>query len=117
MKLGVITLQNAPWPELVARWHRVEELGVETIWVAYHLGGTWLEPGAPWFEAWFCLTGLAYETSEPRIGPLVSPMTFRNSAVPARAAVSLSELSGGRLELGIGSGSSAWDHEIAGSRC
>jgi alkanesulfonate monooxygenase SsuD/methylene tetrahydromethanopterin reductase-like flavin-dependent oxidoreductase (luciferase family) len=114
MKLGVITLQDAPWPELVERWHRLEELGVETIWVADHLGGKWLQPGEPWFEAWTCVTALAYETARPRIGPLVSPMTFRNPAVLARTAASVSDISGGRLELGVGSGTSQWDHEVTG---
>ncbi len=51
MKLGVITLQNAPWTELVERWRRLDELGVETIWVADHLGN-WMHPEQPWFEAW-----------------------------------------------------------------
>jgi alkanesulfonate monooxygenase SsuD/methylene tetrahydromethanopterin reductase-like flavin-dependent oxidoreductase (luciferase family) len=114
MRLGAITLQDAPWPELVERWHRLEELGVETIWVADHLGGKWLQPGAPWFEAWTCVAALAYETSKPRIGPLVSPMTFRNPAVLARTAASVSDISGGRLELGVGSGTSQWDHEVTG---
>jgi alkanesulfonate monooxygenase SsuD/methylene tetrahydromethanopterin reductase-like flavin-dependent oxidoreductase (luciferase family) len=113
MKLGAITLQDAPWPELVERWHRLEELGVETIWVADHLGHKGLEAGEPWFEAWSCLTALAYETSTPRIGPLVSPMTFRKPAVLARTALTVAELSGGRLELGIGSGASEFDHGIA----
>jgi alkanesulfonate monooxygenase SsuD/methylene tetrahydromethanopterin reductase-like flavin-dependent oxidoreductase (luciferase family) len=55
VKLGVITLQDASWPELVERWHRLEELGVKTIWVADHLGGPW-SVGKPWFEAWSCIT-------------------------------------------------------------
>jgi alkanesulfonate monooxygenase SsuD/methylene tetrahydromethanopterin reductase-like flavin-dependent oxidoreductase (luciferase family) len=114
VKLGVITLQDASWPELVGRWHLLEELGVETIWVADHLGHKGLKRDQPWFEAWSCLTALAYETSTPRIGPLVSPMTFRNPAVLARTALTVAELSGGRLELGVGSGASAWDHEAAG---
>ena len=113
MKLGVITLQLAPWPELVERWHRLEELGVETIWVADHLGSDKLDPQEPWFEAWSCLTALAYETRRARIGPLVSPMTFRNPAVLARTALTMAEISGGRLELGIGSGSSAFDHRVS----
>jgi alkanesulfonate monooxygenase SsuD/methylene tetrahydromethanopterin reductase-like flavin-dependent oxidoreductase (luciferase family) len=114
VRLGAITLQDAPWPELVARWHRLEELGVETIWVADHLGHKALRLGQPWFEAWSCLTALAYETVTPRIGPLVSPMTFRNPAVLARAALTVAELSGGRLELGVGAGGSELDHELAG---
>jgi alkanesulfonate monooxygenase SsuD/methylene tetrahydromethanopterin reductase-like flavin-dependent oxidoreductase (luciferase family) len=113
LRLGVITLQDAPWPELVERWHRLEELGVETIWVADHVGHRGLRPGDPWFEAWSCLTALAYETKRVRIGPLVSPMTFRNPAVLARTALTVAELSRGRLELGIGSGGAEFDHELA----
>jgi alkanesulfonate monooxygenase SsuD/methylene tetrahydromethanopterin reductase-like flavin-dependent oxidoreductase (luciferase family) len=114
VKLGVLTLQDVRWPELVERWHRLEELGVEAIWVADHLGGKWLEPGGTWYEAWSCITALAYETRSPRIGPLVSPMTFRNPAVLARTAVTAAEISRGRLELGVGSGASEWDHELTG---
>lgn len=114
MRLQVITLQNAPWPELVERWRFLDELGVETIWVADHLGHKSLAPGDPWFEAWACLAAMAYETRSARIGPLVSPMTFRNPAVLARTAASVAEITGGRLELGIGSGASQWDHDVAG---
>jgi alkanesulfonate monooxygenase SsuD/methylene tetrahydromethanopterin reductase-like flavin-dependent oxidoreductase (luciferase family) len=112
VRLGVITLQNAPWPELVGRWRSLEELGVETIWVADHLGN-WMHPEQPWFEAWSCVTTLAHVTKRPRIGPLVSPMTLRNPAVLARTALTGAELSGGRLELGVGAGGAAFDHELS----
>ncbi len=111
MKFGVITLQNAPWPELVERWRRLEELGIETIWVADHLGDG-RHPEQPWFEGWSCVTALAHVTRKPRIGPLVTSMTLRNPAVLARTALTVAELSGGRLELGIGSGASAHDHDL-----
>jgi alkanesulfonate monooxygenase SsuD/methylene tetrahydromethanopterin reductase-like flavin-dependent oxidoreductase (luciferase family) len=113
VKLGVITLQNAPWPELVQRWRRLDELGVETIWIADHLGSNRLLHGEEWFEAWTCVTALAYETSGSRIGPLVSPMTFRNPAVLALTALTVAELSGGRLELGVGSGGAEFDHDVS----
>jgi alkanesulfonate monooxygenase SsuD/methylene tetrahydromethanopterin reductase-like flavin-dependent oxidoreductase (luciferase family) len=113
MRFGVITLQNAPWPELVERWRALDDLGIETIWVADHLGGTWLRPGQPWFEAWSCVTALVHVTTRPRLGPLVSPMTLRNPAVLARTALTVAELSGGRLELGVGAGGSTYDHELA----
>jgi alkanesulfonate monooxygenase SsuD/methylene tetrahydromethanopterin reductase-like flavin-dependent oxidoreductase (luciferase family) len=112
MKFGVITLQNAPWPELVERWQMLENLGVETIWVADHIGDS-RQPQQPWFEAWSCLTAMAHLTTRAKIGPLVSPMTLRNPAVLARTALTVAELSGGRLELGVGSGASAGDHELA----
>ena len=110
MRFGVITLQDAPWPELIERWRSLEELGIDTIWVADHLAGP---TGSVWFEAWTCVATLAHVTTRPRIGPLVSPMTYRNAGILARTALTLTEISGGRLELGIGSGASAIDHEIA----
>jgi len=111
VNFGVITLQDAPWPEMVARWRHLESIGIETIWVADHLGA---HSKQPWFEAWSCVTALAHVTATPRIGPLVSPMTYRNPAVLARTALTVAELSGGRLELGVGSGASRPDHEVAG---
>ena len=61
MSFGVLTLQLTPWTELVERWRHLEELGIETIWVADHLA-----PGeSTWFEAWSCITALACETSSP----------------------------------------------------
>jgi alkanesulfonate monooxygenase SsuD/methylene tetrahydromethanopterin reductase-like flavin-dependent oxidoreductase (luciferase family) len=112
MKFGVITLQNAPWPELVERWQALDELGVDTIWVADELGNA-KNTAQPWFEGWACITALAYETQRARIGPLVSPITFRNPAVLAKAAVTVDHISGGRIELGLGAGGSEFDHELA----
>jgi alkanesulfonate monooxygenase SsuD/methylene tetrahydromethanopterin reductase-like flavin-dependent oxidoreductase (luciferase family) len=111
VKFGVLTLQNAPWPELVERWRMLDELGIETIWVADHVA-----PRADWqwFDGWSCLTALAYVTEQARIGPLVTPMTLRNPAVLARTALTVAELSGGRLELGVGSGGGELDREAAG---
>ncbi len=111
MKFGVITLQDAPWTDLVERWRRLDDLGIDAIWVADHLGA---HATKPWFEAWSCITALAQMTTRPRLGPLVSPMTLRNPAVLARTALTIAELSGGRLELGVGSGASSLDHEVAG---
>jgi alkanesulfonate monooxygenase SsuD/methylene tetrahydromethanopterin reductase-like flavin-dependent oxidoreductase (luciferase family) len=113
LRLGVITLQLAPWPELVERWRRLDELGVETIWVADHLTGTWLKPGQPWYEAWTCVTALAHVTERARFGTLVSSMTLRDPAVLARTALGVADLSGGRLELGVGSGGSDADQKLA----
>ncbi len=110
MRFGVLALQEAPWPELVESWRHLDELGIETIWVADHVAP---RAETPWFDGWTCLTALAHVTSRPGIGPLVSPMTLRNPAVLARTALSVAVLSGGRLELGVGSGGGALDHEVA----
>jgi alkanesulfonate monooxygenase SsuD/methylene tetrahydromethanopterin reductase-like flavin-dependent oxidoreductase (luciferase family) len=115
MRLGVLTLPNAPWTELVERWRALDELGVETIWVADHLANPY-RPGQVWHEGWTCLAAVAQVTSRARIGPLVSPLTFRNPAALVKAAVTLDHASGGRVELGVGTGGSGFDLELAGTR-
>jgi alkanesulfonate monooxygenase SsuD/methylene tetrahydromethanopterin reductase-like flavin-dependent oxidoreductase (luciferase family) len=65
-------------------------------------------PGAadqPMFEAMTTVTWLAAVTERLRLGHLVLCDSFRHPAVLARQAVTLDHLSGGRFELGIGSGS------------
>ena len=60
-------------------------------------------------DAWTNLAGLAAVTSTIRLGTLVSPVTFREPAVLAKAAVTVDRISGGRVELGIGAG--WWEEE------
>jgi alkanesulfonate monooxygenase SsuD/methylene tetrahydromethanopterin reductase-like flavin-dependent oxidoreductase (luciferase family) len=113
VRFGVITLPNARWNELQRRWRALDALpGIETIWVADELGN-FMRPEMPWFEGWACVSGMAEVTTRARIGPLVSPITFRNPAVLAKAAVTVDHASDGRLELGIGAGGSEFDHNLA----
>jgi alkanesulfonate monooxygenase SsuD/methylene tetrahydromethanopterin reductase-like flavin-dependent oxidoreductase (luciferase family) len=113
VRFGVAVLPNQPWPDLVAAWHALDALpGVESVWVADHLANPYRRE-QPWFEAWSCLASLARETERVRLGPLVSPMTFHNPARLAKAAITLDHASGGRLELAVGSGGSAFDHVLA----
>ena len=55
-------------------------------------------------DAWMYLAGLARDTTQIRLGTLVSPVTFRHPVVLAKMAATLDHLSGGRAELGIGAG-------------
>jgi len=114
VRFGICTLPSAPAAELVERWHMLDRLdALETIWLPDQIAP---RPGLRWLEAWTLLGALARETSRARIGPLVSPLTLRNPAVLARAALTLGELSGGRGELGVGAGGVALDDELAGVR-
>ena len=61
------------------------------------------EAGA--LDAWATLAGLAAVTKRIRLGTLVSPATFRHPSVLARMAVTVDHISGGRVEVGLGS---AW---------
>ena len=101
MRFGVCTLPTRPVEALAADWRALDGLGVETIWLPDQLPP---RPGLRWLECWTLLGVLARETSRARIGPLVSPLHLRDPTLLARAAVTLDEISGGRAELGVGSG-------------
>ena len=89
---------------LVARAESAEASGFDGIALMDHL----VPPGAPdhpVYEAFTTATWLAAVTDRLRLGHLVLCDSFRHPAVLARQAVTLDHLSGGRFELGIGSGS------------
>ena len=114
MKLGAVTLQNRPWDELVASWRTLDELGLDSLWVADHLANQ-VRPERPWFDGWTAIPALAEVTARARVGVLVSSMTLRNAAVLAKAAVTLDHITNGRAELALGAGGSAYDRELAGT--
>lgn len=91
-----------PFAELVAMAEELERLGFDSLWLADHL--LYREPDAddvgP-LECWTALTAVAARVPRLRIGPFVLAAPFRNPAVLAKSAVTLDEISGGRLVLGI----------------
>ena len=105
VRFGVIAVQNAPWETLVKRWRYIEQTGFDTLWVADHFTVPFKSYyDMPWFEAWTTLSGIATITSNIRIGTLVTAIPWRNPAWLARQALTLDNISHGRLEIGIGSG-------------
>jgi alkanesulfonate monooxygenase SsuD/methylene tetrahydromethanopterin reductase-like flavin-dependent oxidoreductase (luciferase family) len=70
------------------------------------------EAGA--LDAWATLAGLAALTKRIRLGTLVSPATFRHPSVLARMAVTVDHISGGRVEVGLGSGWYEREHIASG---
>ena len=112
VRFGVITLPNEPWDVLVARGRALDEQGWDAIYVADHLGNPY-QPAQPWFDGWACLAAVALVTERARIGPLVSPQTFRNAASLTRAALTVDAACGGRLDVALGAGGSAFDHRLS----
>jgi alkanesulfonate monooxygenase SsuD/methylene tetrahydromethanopterin reductase-like flavin-dependent oxidoreductase (luciferase family) len=101
------------YDELLARARRCEDLGYRSLWLFDHLYPPGL-PDVPSFEAWTLATALLVQTSRLRVGHLVLCNGFRHPALLAKMATSLDVVSGGRLELGIGSGSYQPEHGQAG---
>ena len=65
-------------------------------------------------DAFAVLAGLARETEDIRLCVLVSPITFRHPAVIAKNAATIDQMSGGRFDLGVGTGWMEHEHEALG---
>ena len=101
LKIGIITIQNAPWKELVERWKFIDRTEFDSLWVADHFTH-WNEKEMTIFECWTTLTGMACETSKVRIGTAVTNVRWRNPAWFAKQVLAVDHISNGRLDLGLG---------------
>lgn len=97
------------WP----RWQRlataVEVLGFAGLYRSDHYTNA-NPPDKDSLELWISLTWLASHTRRIEFGPLVSPVSFRDPTMTARMAVAVDDLSGGRLQLGLGAGWQEREH-------
>lgn len=71
-------------------------------------------PVKPALELWASLTWLASHTERITFGPIVSPVSFRDPVITAWQAVTVNDLSGGRLRLGLGAGWQEREHRSFG---
>jgi probable F420-dependent oxidoreductase len=113
------------WARLLDLAVAADEAGVDTLVLVDHvvLGGDLsgypygpfaTEPDAPWLEPLTCLAAIAGRTARVRLmtGVLIAPL--RPPALLAKTAATLDVLSGGRLDLGVGTGWLAKEYEAAG---
>lgn len=116
MQLRIFTepQQGASYDDLLTVAKATEELGFDAFFRSDHymaMGGDGL-PGPT--DAWTTLAGLARETTRIRLGTLVSSATFRHPGVLAIQAAQVDQMSGGRVELGLGAGWFAQEHAAYG---
>jgi alkanesulfonate monooxygenase len=90
-----------------ARWAESEGLVSFARCDHYMSGG---DPTPDATDAFAVLSGLARETSTIRLCVLVTPITFRHPGVIAKNAVTIDQMSGGRLDLGVGTGWMELEH-------
>ena len=83
---------------------RAEAAGFETLFRSDHYESFPGDPGGHTTDAWTVVAGLARDTTRIGLGVLVSPVTFRTPGNLAKVVVTADELSGGRIELGLGAG-------------
>lgn len=106
--------QGLSYAELLAIAQRAEAAGFEAMFRSDHYESFPGPPGRSTTDAWTVLAGLARETTRIRLGVLVSPVTFRHPGALAKIVATVDEMSGGRVELGIGAGWNADEHRRHG---
>lgn len=111
---GALLFPNVAWATLVDRCERAEELGFRSLWIDDH-GANPQAPTSNWFEAFATLAGLANCTRRILLGPLVSNVILRHPVILARQAVTIENMSGGRLQVGVGAGYAPTDYELVGT--
>ena len=116
MDLRVFTepQQGATYDDLLAVARRAEELGFDAFFRSDHYLAMGVEglPGPT--DAWLTLAGLARDTSTIRLGTLMTSATFRLPGPLAISVAQVDQMSGGRVELGIGAGWFGAEHTAYG---
>ncbi|MFL0181521.1 LLM class flavin-dependent oxidoreductase [Mycobacterium sp. SMC-15] len=90
--------------DLVSRAQAAEASGFDGVAFLDHLD-TPMDPASPLWEAMTVATWVAAHTERLKVGHVVLCDSFRHPAVLAKQATTLAEATGGRFELGLGSGS------------
>ncbi len=106
--------QGASYADQLAVAQVAEQLGFAAFFRSDHyvaMSGDGL-PGPT--DSWVTLGAIARETSQIRLGTLVTSATFRYPGPLAVAVAQVDDMSGGRVELGLGSGWFAKEHQAYG---
>lgn len=117
MQLRIFTepQQGASYDDQLAVAKKAEELGFDAFFRSDHYLAMGDRDGLPGpTDSWITLAGIARETSRIRLGTLVSSATFRNPGVLAISVAQVDAMSGGRVELGLGSGWFEAEHAAYG---
>jgi alkanesulfonate monooxygenase len=116
-KLRIFTepQQGATYDDLLRVAKHAETTGCDAFFRSDHylkMGAVSGEPGST--DAWVTLAGLARETSRLRLGTLMTAGTFRLPGPLAIAVAQVDQMSGGRIELGLGTGWYEQEHTAYG---
>ncbi|WGL50948.1 LLM class F420-dependent oxidoreductase [Nocardioides sp. BP30] len=117
MELRIFTepQQGATYDDLVRLAQEAERLGFAAFFRSDHylkMGDVTGQPGPS--DAWITLAGLARETTTIRLGTLVTSATFRHPGPLAVSVAGVDQMSGGRVDFGLGAGWFEQEHQAYG---
>jgi F420-dependent oxidoreductase-like protein len=107
--------QGASYDDLLGVARATESLGFDAFFRSDHylvMGDGDGMPGPS--DAWTSLAGLARDTTRIKLGTLVSSVTYRHPGILAIQVAQVDQMSGGRAELGLGTGWYQREHEAYG---
>ena len=105
LRVFVEPQQGAAYSDQLAVARAAEDLGYEAFFRSDHylkMGDVSGLPGPT--DAWLTLAGLARETSRIRLGTLLTSVTFRHPGPLSISIAQVDQMSGGRLDVGLGAG-------------
>lgn len=116
MRVALMTepQQGLTYQEILAIARAAEDAGFEAYFRSDHYTSFPGPVGQHTTDAWATLAGLARETTRINLGTLVSPVTFRIPGEYAKIVATVDEMSGGRVECGVGAGWNEGEHAELG---
>ena len=106
--------EDVTWADWLALAGACEEHGVEALFRSDHYLSVEGKTARGSLDAWATIAALAAVTDRLRLGTLVSPATFRHPSELAKVVTTVDHVSGGRVELGMGTGWLEAEHNAYG---
>lgn len=108
--------EDVTWEDWVALADTCERCGIEALFRSDHYLSVMGRGERGALDAWATISALAARTDTLRLGTMVSPASFRHPSVLAKSITTADHVSGGRIELGLGTGWSEVEHTAYGFR-
>jgi alkanesulfonate monooxygenase SsuD/methylene tetrahydromethanopterin reductase-like flavin-dependent oxidoreductase (luciferase family) len=106
--------EGVSWEQWLALARACEESGIEALFRSDHYESVFGFEERAALDAWSTVAALAAATERIRLGTLVSPVTFRRAGELAKVVATVDNISGGRVEVGLGAGWNESEHEHFG---
>jgi len=116
IRFGIQTgQQGTSWEQMRDFWQKCDAWGYDSLWAFDHFYPIFVpDPSGPCMESWTLLGALSQHTKRARIGALVNGNTYRNPCLTAKMTATLDQISGGRVNLGLGAGWFELEHQSLG---